>query len=47
MQIIQIEQFGGIQVEYVLEDLGNGEYRSTPKTVWDELEAAKENGTIS
>jgi hypothetical protein len=34
-------------IEHVLIDRGNGEYTSMPKAVWDKLEAAKENGTIS
>ena len=33
--------------EHIIIDRGNGEYTSMPKAVWDELEAAKENGTIS
>ncbi len=33
--------------EHVIIDRGNGEYTSMPKAVWDKLEAAKENGTIS
>jgi hypothetical protein len=33
--------------EHVIIDRGNGEFTSMPKSVWDELEAAKENGTIS
>ncbi len=33
--------------EHVIIDHGNGEFTSMPKAVWDELEAAKENGTIS
>jgi hypothetical protein len=33
--------------EHVIIDRGNGEYTSMPKAIWDELEAAKENGTIS
>ncbi len=33
------------EVEHVIIDRGNGEYTSMPKAVWDELEAAKENGT--
>jgi hypothetical protein len=33
--------------EHVIIDRGNGEFTSMPKAVWDELEAAKENGTIS
>jgi hypothetical protein len=31
--------------EHVIIDRGNGEFTSMPKEVWDELEAAKENGT--
>ena len=33
--------------EFVIIDRGNGAFTSMPKSVWDELEAAKENGTIS
>jgi hypothetical protein len=33
--------------EFAIIDRGNDEYTSMPKSVWDELEAAKENGTIS
>ena len=33
--------------EHIIIDRGNGEFTSMPKKVWDELEAAKENGTIS
>jgi hypothetical protein len=33
--------------QHVIIDRGNGEFTSMPKAVWDELEAAKENGTIS
>jgi hypothetical protein len=33
--------------EHIQIDRGNGEFTSMPKAVWDELEAAKENGTIS
>ncbi len=33
--------------EHVIIDRGNGEYTSMPKAHYDELEAAKENGTIS
>jgi hypothetical protein len=35
------------EVEHVIIDRGNGEYTSMLKSTWDELEAAKENGTIS
>ena len=33
--------------EHIIIDRGNEEFTSMPKSVWDELEAAKENGTIS
>jgi len=33
--------------QHVIIDRGNGEYTSMPKAHFDELEAAKENGTIS
>jgi hypothetical protein len=45
MNIEIIEDSAG--TEHVIIDRGNGEYTSMPKAVWDELEAAKENGTIS
>jgi len=45
-QIIEIEGMSGIE-EHIIIDRGNGEFTSMPKAVWDELEAAKENGTIS
>jgi predicted aspartyl protease len=41
------EILSGEIVEHAIIDRGNGEYTSMPKSVWDELEAAKENGTIS
>jgi hypothetical protein len=34
-------------IDWVLIDRGNGEFTSMSKAHWDELEAAKENGTIS
>jgi len=34
-------------VEHIIIDRGNDEFTSMPKAIWDELEAAKENGTIS
>ncbi len=47
-EIIEIEHpFSKEIIEHVIIDRGNGEYTSMPKAVWDELEAAKENGTIS
>ena len=34
--------------EHIIIDRGNGEFTSMPKSVWDELEAAKEaSGTLS
>jgi hypothetical protein len=33
--------------EHVIINHGNDQFTSMPKAVWDELEAAKENGTIS
>jgi acyl-CoA thioesterase FadM len=46
-EIIEVENTAGELVEHVIIDRGNGEFTSMPKAVWDELEAAKENGTIS
>jgi hypothetical protein len=34
-------------VEHIIIDRGNGEFTSMTKAHYDELEAAKENGTIS
>ncbi len=42
IEIVEVQGF-----EHVIIDKGNGEFTSMPKAVWDELEAAKENGTIS
>ena len=47
VQIIKIENSAGELIEHVIIDRGNGEYTSMLKSTWDELEAAKENGTIS
>jgi hypothetical protein len=46
IEIIELESFGEV-VQYVIIDRGNGEFTSMLKSTWDELEAAKENGTIS
>ena len=46
-EIIEVEQIDGTIVEHIIIDRGNGEFTSMPKKYWDELEAAKENGTIS
>jgi hypothetical protein len=43
---IEVETLEGVQ-EHAIIDRGNGEYTSMLKSTWDELEAAKENGTIS
>jgi hypothetical protein len=43
VEIIENEQGD----QFALIDRGNGEFTSMPKAIWDELEAAKENGTIS
>jgi hypothetical protein len=43
--VIFIEGIDG--VEMALIDKGNGEFTSMTKAHYDELEAAKENGTIS
>jgi len=44
MEIEIIEVLGQ---EHIIIDRGNGEYTSMPKAYYDELEAKKENGTIS
>jgi hypothetical protein len=41
IEIVEVESFGKI-VEHVIIDRGNGEFTSMTKSVWDELEAAKE-----
>ena len=41
VQII-VKEYEGVKTEHVIIDRGNGEYTSMPKSVWDELEAAKE-----
>ena len=45
--ILNQVQLDGSVVEVVVIDRGNGEFTSMNKLLWDELEAAKENGTIS
>jgi hypothetical protein len=44
---IEVEGIDGQMQKHVIIDRGNGEFTSMPKAIWDELEAAKENGTIS
>ena len=43
---IEVETLNGIETHAII-DRGNGEYTSMPKAYYDELEAQKENGTIS
>jgi hypothetical protein len=43
--IFEVTNIDGTIIEWVQIDRGNGEFTSMPKAVWDELEAAKENGT--
>ena len=48
IEIIEVEDSTGTIKEHVIIDRGNGEFTSMPKSVWDELEAAKEaSGTLS
>ena len=47
IQILEIEKPYGETETHIIIDRGNGEYTSMTKAHWDELEAAKENGTIS
>jgi hypothetical protein len=47
IRIIESENLDGSITEHVIIDRGNEEFTSMPKAVWDELEAAEENGTIS
>ncbi len=37
--IFEAEQFGGVKVEYVLVDKGNGEFTSTEKSIYDKQQA--------
>jgi hypothetical protein len=46
MKTFSIENMDGSTTEWVEIDRGNGEFTSMPKAVWDELEAAKQTGTI-
>ena len=50
MKITEIEILDGLgnPETHIIIDRGNGEFTSMPKSVWDELEAAKEaSGTLS
>jgi hypothetical protein len=47
IEIIEKEAIDGSVVEHVIIDNGDGSFTSMLKSTWDELEAAKENGTIS
>jgi acyl-CoA thioesterase FadM len=42
-----LDEVSGVEQQHVIIDNGDGSFTSMPKAVWDELEAAKENGTIS
>jgi hypothetical protein len=44
--IIEVEQFGGVKVEYVLVDKGDGEFTSTEKSIYDAQQAANEAQVI-
>ncbi len=46
IEIIEVESYGEVS-QHVIIDHGNEQFTSMPKAVWDELETAKENGTIS
>ena len=45
--VTHINPFTGEAVDHAIIDRGNGEFTSMPAKIWYELEAAKENGTIS
>jgi hypothetical protein len=47
IEIIETTNLDGTTTEHIVIDRGNGEYTTMPKAVWDEQQAAKENGTIS
>jgi hypothetical protein len=47
VKVIKVTESDGSPTEHVIIDRGNGEFTSMSKSVWDELEASKENGTIS
>lgn len=40
IEIIEVEEVGGIITEHVIIDRGNGEFTSMPKSVYDEQQAA-------
>jgi hypothetical protein len=42
IKFVLIAGLDGIETEHAIIDRGNGEFTSMPKSVWDELEAAKE-----
>jgi hypothetical protein len=43
----RVDDFSGITVTYAIIAKDDGGFTSMLKSTWDELEAAKENGTIS
>ena len=47
MQIVELEQFGGVKVQYVVIDLGNGEFTSTPKSTYDAMQAEQSTPMVT
>jgi hypothetical protein len=48
IKIVEVQEpTTGQLVEHIIIDNGDGSFTSMLKSTWDELEAAKENGTIS
>mgnify|MGYP007089746039 CR=1 FL=1 len=47
IEVFAITNAIGESENWVKIDRGNNEFSWMPKAVWDELEAQKENGTIS
>ncbi len=45
-ELVEVESLNGIE-QHVIIDNGDGSFTSMTKAHFDELEAAKENGTIS
>jgi hypothetical protein len=46
IEIVEVETMGEV-TQHVIIDNGDGSFTSMTKAHYDELEAAKENGTIS
>jgi DNA/RNA endonuclease YhcR with UshA esterase domain len=47
IEIVEIPDSAGNMTQSIVIDNGDGTFTSMLKSTWDELEAAKENGTIS